>query len=441
MQNVLIAGAGKSASVLIEYMLEHSKKNWMVTLMDANEQVVLEKLNNHPNGIPAAIDVLDTTARQTLVNKADIVISILPPNLHYLLAQDCLEFNKHLITSSYVSEEIKTLHEAAKAKQLLFMCEMGLDPGIDHMSTAAIIDGILKIAGEVTSFKSFCGGLMDPDQSINPWQYKITWNPKNIVNAAKQGATWKENGKTLSLNHSEVFDFYKTLKIDNQGTYAYYPNRDSLQYIDHYDLHEAKTFMRATIRPAIFMKAWKYIVAADLTNENDNFDCSKVTFADWVSKKTGLPKENLLKSFQEKFNIDNKTYQPITWLGIFDDNNIPLKGKQSSAAILQAVIEDKWRLLPEDKDMIIMQHQIDYVRRGNTFKLKSTMVVKGDNHIQSAMAKTVGLPMAILAHKILLGKINTNKINGVQIPIMSEVYNPILKELEKYGIGFTEEIL
>lgn len=440
MQNVLIAGAGKSASVLIEYMLQKSKKNWTVTLMDANEKVVLSKLNNHPNGIPAIIDVSDTAARQALVQKADIVLSILPPHLHYLLAQDCLAFNKHLITSSYVSEEIKALHEAAKEKKLLFMCEMGLDPGIDHMSTSAIIDGILKIAGEVTSFKSFCGGLMDPDQTINPWHYKVTWNPKNIVNAAKLGAIWKEQNKTMQLNHAEVFSYYKTLKIDGIGTYAYYPNRDSLKYIDYYNLGDVKTFMRATIRPTIYMKAWHYIVAANLTDENDSIDCTKLTYASWIAKKGKLKKTDLAQQFQEKYDIETKTFQAIQWLGIFEDKQIPLTGIQSSSAILQAIIEEKWILLPSDKDMIIMQHQIEYTRREQSFKLKSTMVVKGEDDIRSAMAKTVGLPMAILAHKILQGKINTNKINGVQIPVMPDVYNPVLKELDKFGIHFQETI-
>lgn len=441
MKNVLIAGAGKSSTYLIDYMLQHAKNNWRVIVMDSSAEAVVEKIAGNPKGEAAIINILDDKARKELVKRADIVLSIMPPHLHILLAKDCLEYGKNLITSSYVSDELMALDEEVKAKGLLFMCEMGLDPGIDHMSANKIIHSIQKISGDIVSFKSYCGGLIAPECDDNPWHYKISWNPKNIVNAGKSGAEWLENGKEIRIDYDTIFENNKKVKINDEiGTLSYYPNRDSLKYLSLYDLGSVKTFMRATLRHPQFAKAWSYIVKANLTDSEDEFIADGSYFNEWVSWKTGLENnDNLKDSFMKKYGVDDKTSKLLEWLGLFDRKLIYENKSYSSADILQMLIEEKWHLKPMDKDMIVMQHQVEYERRGDITKLTSNLIVKGENRNHSAMAKTVGLPMAILAKRILMGD-DLRKLKGVQIPTMPEVYIPVLKELKKYNVDFIETI-
>lgn len=440
MKTVLIAGAGKSSTFLIDYMLHHAKNTWRVIVMDNNAEAVAEKIAGNPKGEAAIINIMDDAARKELVKKADIVLSVMPPALHVLLAKDCLEFGKHLITSSYVSEEIKAFDAGAKAKGLLFMCEMGLDPGIDHMTAMHIINSIHRIAGEIISFKSYCGGLIAPESDDNPWKYKISWNPKNIINAAKSGGQWLENGKVVQVDYKQIYENAKKIKIDDEeiGALAFYPNRDSLHYIDLYELEGIKTFQRATLRYPQFMKGWSYIVKAQLTDDTDNFTSNNSTFNDWISWKTGLENtENLKVQFAKKFDIDDKTMKQIEWLGLFENKKIYENKSLSSADLLQILLEEKWQMRPIDKDMVVMVHHVEYERKGVPHKLISSMIIKGENRNYSAMAKTVGLPMAILAKRILMGD-QLRNLTGVQIPTMPEVYIPILKELQKYNVSFEE---
>ncbi len=441
MQTVLIAGAGKSSAFLIDYMLTNAKQKWKVVIMDANAEMIAEKLNGHPKGTAAVIDIHDESARQNLVKNADIVLSLMPPDLHFLLAKDCLKFKKNLITSSYVSDQLKELHEEAQKAGILFMCEMGLDPGIDHMSANAIIHGVQRIAGSLQSFKSYCGGLVAPESDNNPWHYKISWNPRNIVLAGKQGAVWLENGKQQEAVYEQLFATNKKIKVADVGSLAYYPNRDSLKYLDLYSLPDVKTFMRATLRYPAFMKAWDVVIKSGLTLETDEFEVSNISYADWIAQKTGKANDAELRTnFMKAFSVDEKEMKQLDWLGIFENRRINGTGKMASADILQSLLEEKWKMKALDKDMVVMQHQIEYERKGVLVKLTSTMVVIGESRQHSAMAKTVGLPMAILAKKILLDEINIKNISGVQIPVMQEVYVPVLKELKKNGIEFMETI-
>lgn len=441
MLTVLIAGAGKSSAHLIDYMLSNAKQKWRVVVMDSNPEMIAEKLNGHPKGEAAVIDITDEQARQHLVKNADIVLSLMPPHLHYLLAKDCLKFKKNLITSSYVSDEIRALDEEAKKAGVSFMCEMGLDPGIDHMSANAIIHGVQRIAGSIQSFKSYCGGLVAPESDDNPWHYKISWNPRNIVLAGKQGAVWLENGKQHEATYEQLFSGSKKIKVNSLGALSYYPNRDSLKYLDLYSLPEIKTFMRATLRHPSFMKGWDIVVRAGLVNEKDSFQADNSSYADWTAQLLGVPNnDSLREAFKTKFEADEKEMKQMDWLGLFDNRRINGVGQLSSADILQTLLEERWKMKALDKDMVVMQHQIDYERKGVLVKLTSTMIVTGDNRQYSAMSKTVGLPMAILAKKILLQEISTRNVTGVHIPVMPEIYVPILKELKKNGIEFVEAI-
>jgi saccharopine dehydrogenase-like NADP-dependent oxidoreductase len=441
MLTVLIAGAGKSSSHLIDYMLSNAKQKWRVIIMDSNPEMIAEKLSGHPKGEAAVIDIKDEAARQALVKQSDIVLSLMPPDLHYLLAKDCIKYKKNLITSSYVSDEVKALHEDAKNAGVTFMCEMGLDPGIDHMSSNAIIHGVQRIAGAILSFKSYCGGLVAPESDDNPWHYKISWNPKNIVLAGKQGAIWRENGKIQESNYDHLFASSKKIKVEHVGPLGYYPNRDSLKYLDLYNLQEVKTFMRATLRHPSFMKGWNIVIKAGFINEQDTHFVDNISYADWAAKATGLTNnETFREQFKKQVDADDKEMKQLDWLGLFDNRRINGTGNMSSAQIFQTLLEEKWKMKALDKDMVVMEHHIEYERRGAIVKLISTMVVTGESRQHSAMSKTVGLPMAILAKKILLDEISTKNILGVNIPVMPEVYVPVLKELKKNGIEFTEVI-
>jgi saccharopine dehydrogenase-like NADP-dependent oxidoreductase len=441
MLTVLIAGAGKSSAHLIDYMLLNAKQKWRVIVMDSNPEMIAEKLNGHPKGEAAVLNIMDDGPRQNLVKNADIVISVMPPDLHYLLAKDCIKYKKHLITSSYVSDTIKVLDEEARKAGIMMMCEMGLDPGIDHMSANAIIHGVQRIAGSIQSFKSYCGGLVAPESDDNPWHYKISWNPRNIVLAGKDGATWLENGKELELKHLQLFAGSRKIKVGDMGAFAYYPNRDSLKYLDLYSLPDIKTFMRATLRHPAFMKGWNIVIKGGLVEEKDAFMVDNSSYADWTAWKMGVANDqDLRQKFKTQYEADEKEMKQMEWLGLFENRRINGSGKMSSAAILQSLIEDKWRMRALDKDMVVMQHQVEYERKGTTIKLTSEMVVIGDNRHHSAMSKTVGLPMAILAKKILLQEISTKNLTGVRIPVMPEVYVPILKELKKNGIEFVETV-
>ncbi len=443
MQTVVIFGAGKSSACLIEYMLIHAGQQWRVIVADANLSAITEKLKGSPKGEAVVLDIFDEVKRKQLVNRASIVISILPPALHNLVAQDCLEFKKNLITSSYVSDEIRAMDAAAKEAGVLFMCEMGLDPGIDHMSACHLIHGIERIAGSITSFKSYCGGLVAPESDDNPWHYKISWNPRNIVRAGAAGAQWLENGKTMHMTYEELYSVNKKIKvsIDHIGNLGYYPNRDSMKYLDLYHLPDIKTFMRATLRHPNFMKGWDLVVKLGLTDEQDSFVAQDSTYTDWLCSKSGLTYDNNLRqNFIERFKADDKTMRQFEYLGLFDNRKIFENKTYTSADLLQMLLEEKWKLSLADKDMVVMQHQVEYLRKDKTHKVTCTMVVKGENQSKSAMAMTVGLPMAMLARKILNNDTSICKLKGVHIPVMPEIYVPLLKELKKNNIEFIEEI-
>jgi saccharopine dehydrogenase-like NADP-dependent oxidoreductase len=440
MKNILVAGAGKSSSYLIDFLLKNSKSDWRIVVMDASAEAIAEKIKNHPRGVAEVIDVTNDEQREKLVSEAAIVLSILPASLHYLLAKDCLKYKKHLITSSYVSPEIKAMDAEVKEAGLMFMCEMGLDPGIDHMSAMSIIHSIQKIAGTITSFKSYCGGLVAPESDDNPWHYKISWNPRNIVLAGKAGAEWLENGKVQKMDYEHLYSGNKKIKVEGVGQLAYYPNRDSLKYLDLYSVDHINTFMRATLRYPNFSKAWNFVVKMGLTQEDDQFDTNGKSYADWLSYKTGIAVADAWEQqVAAQYAIDEKCLKMLAWLDLFDTHkSIRRKGVMSSADILQDIVEEKWKLNLLDKDLVVMQHQVQYERKGVTSLLISNLVVTGENSLYSAMAKTVGLPMAILAKKIMTDGLPSRHLTGVKIPVMPEVYVHVLKELKKCGVEFVD---
>jgi len=442
MQTILVAGAGKSATYLIRYLLSIAHRcKWKVIVADESAEAIAEKINVPGQSFAEAapIDITDARQREPLVKRADLVISLMPPHLHIHLAHDCLKHKKNLITSSYISPEMRAMDKEVKDAGLMFMCEMGLDPGIDHMTASQIIHSIQRVAASITSFKSYCGGLIAPESDDNPWHYKFSWNPRNIINAGKDGAKYLLNGKHVDVPYDKMFDNNKKIKVDDLGALAYYPNRDSLNYLSAYDVPEVKNFMRATLRHPQFCKGWNAIIHLGLTEENDGINSGQLTYAGWLKQKNGFKKDgSLAESIAKKLNVasDDKVISMLQWLGLFDEKQVD--GGKSSADILLSLLLDKWQMKPHEKDMVVMQHEIEYLHKGRKIKMTSTMVHKGEDREFSAMAKTVGMPMGILAKMVMSKKISTPK--GVHIPNMPSIYRPLLTELNHHGINFTEEV-
>ncbi len=438
MQTILIAGAGKSSIYLIDYILKYAPKyKWRVIVADSNAEIIKAKIGKSLYAEAVAIDITDRSKREPLVKQADIVISLMPPHLHIHLAKDCLKHKKNLITSSYISEEMRAMDKEVKEAGLMFMCEMGLDPGIDHMTANKIIHGIHRVAGIITSFKSYCGGLIAPESDNNPWHYKFSWNPRNVVTAGSGGARYLLKGKEEDVPYEKMFEAIRKVNVPDAGTLAYYPNRDSLSYVDLYEVPDVKTFMRATLRHPNFNKGWQALITLGLTDATDSIESQGNTYLSWVKQKAGWTKGSVEDFVAKKLNADDKVMHMLTWLGLFEQKPLP-EGTHSSADILLSLLIPRWEMAPEDKDMVVMLHEIEYQHRGNKIKLSSSMVVKGENRDHSAMAKTVGLPIAILARMVLGNKISLPK--GVVIPNMPAVYRPVLTELAHYDIEFNDVV-
>jgi saccharopine dehydrogenase (NADP+, L-glutamate forming) len=423
MKNIVLFGAGKSAGCLIDYLSHVCQANhWVLTIADNNPEALKKKLSGLPAVHAVRVNVEIPEERDPLMEKADLVISLLPPSLHILVARSCMATSKSLLTASYVDESIGKLRAEITKKGLLFLCEMGLDPGIDHMSAMLLIDRIRGESGKIISFRSHTGGLVAPESDDNLWHYKISWNPRNVVLAGSAGAVYKEQHQIRRIGYRQLFGHTGLVTDAKLGTYAWYPNRDSLAYIPVYGLEEAETFIRTTLRHPDFCRGWNDLVAAGLTDDQQPVPSGWKTTADW--SRPLIP----------RLNAFNKPL--FAELGLFDNNPLP-PGSQTSADILQSLIETKWRMREQDRDLIVMLHELEYSFGNRRHQLKSSLLVKGENNLRTAMAKTVGLPLGIAAKLILEKKI---QLTGLHIPIIPEIYTPVLKELEAQGIRFDDTV-
>ena len=439
MRKILVIGAGRSSVTLIKFLLEHSKTySWLVTVADFSIDLAERSVMNHTNGLAIQFNVFDKQQRENEISVHDIVISMLPASMHIIVAKDCVRFCKHMVTASYVSEEISKLHDASKNSGVLLLNEIGLDPGIDHMSAMRIIDNIKKMGGKIISFKSFCGGLVHPDYDNNPWKYKFTWNPRNVVLAGQGIAQYMYKGINQNIPYFDLFEHTEKINILDLGEFEGYPNRDSLSYRDSYGLYDISTLYRGTLRRVGFSAAWNILVKLGLTDDSYQIeDSHKITKRQFISKFIKSSNLKLEDEFCNQFNIgrDSLIFKRLDWLGLFSDDLIGIKNA-TPAQLLQAILEEKWSLDIDDRDMIVMQHKFEYIYAGKTIKLKSSLSVFGNDNRETAMAKTVGLPVAIAAKLILDREINST---GVRIPITEDIYMPVLDELEVNGINFIEE--
>ena len=440
MRKVLIVGAGKSSPFLIKYLIENSvQENLFILIADANLHN-LKKINKNERCKTILFDINDVDQKKKLIHVADIVISLLPVHLHILIAKTCLELKRNLLTASYVSEEMKLLNNKVKKKGLIFLNEIGLDPGIDHMSAKKIIDRIQADNKEIISFKSFTGGLIAPTSDNNLWNYKFTWNPRNVVKAG-QGSPAKfiEKGKYKYVPYYRLFDNTETINIDKIGEFEVYPNRDSLKYRKLYNLDDIQTMKRGTIRKIGFSKSWNMLIRLGLTDDSYRINNSKnMSIREFTNCFLPYdPNKSIEKKVQKELKMKsfNEEMKKLKAINLFDDKKKIRTDNGTPAEILEEILRDTWKLEKNDRDMIIMYHEFKY-RNGNKIKkITSTMVCIGDNKKFTAMSKTVGLPLAIASILILNKQI---KIKGVIRPIHQQIYDPVLEKLDRFDINFKE---
>lgn len=441
MRNILIIGAGRSATSLIRYLLEKSEKeNLFITIGDISIQSAQKFTSNHPNARGIMLDVFNDAQRKEAVENSDLVISMLPARYHIEVARDCIEFGKHMVTASYISNEMQALNHKAEAKGLVFMNEIGLDPGVDHMSAMQVIDRIRAKGGKMLLFESFCGGLIAPESDNNLWNYKFTWNPRNVVLAGQGGAAeFIQEGKFKYIPYHRLFRRTEFINIENYGKFEVYANRNSLKYQSIYGLDDILTLYRGTIRRVGFSRAWNMFVQLGMTDDSYTIpDSENMTYREFVNLFLAYsPSDSVELKFRHalKMDQDDLMWEKLEELDIFaEDKTLGIKDA-TPAMGLQKILEDKWTLLPEDKDMIVMYHKFGYELDGKKHQIDSYMTLIGEDQTHTAMAKTVGLPVAIAALKILNKEITTP---GVQLPIAKEVYEPILNELKDNGVKFHE---
>lgn len=442
MRNILIIGAGRSASSLIKYLLEKSEsENLHLTIGDLSLELAQKKTQNHKNATALALDIFNETQRKAEIQKADIVISMLPAHLHIEVAKDCITYKKHMVTASYISDAMQELDAAAKANNLIFMNEIGLDPGIDHLSAMKVIDEIREKGGKMILFESFCGGLVAPESDNNLWNYKFTWAPRNVVLAGQGGAAkFIQEGKYKYIPYNKLFRRTEFLEVEGYGRFEGYANRDSLKYRSVYGLDDASTVFRGTIRRVGYSKAWDMFVQLGMTDDSYVIDDSEnMSYREFVNLFLPYHPTDSVEiklRHQLKIDQDDVMWDKLLELDLFNPNKIIGLKNATPAQILEKILTDSWTLQPNDKDMIVMYHKFGYELNGERKQIDATMVCLGDDQTYTAMAKTVGLPVAMATLQILNGNIKTP---GVQLPLNKEVYLPILKELEEYGVVFHEK--
>ncbi len=439
MKNILILGAGLSTNILIDYLLKNSVEyNWHVTIADINEDLAKQKLNGHSNGKALAFNIEDDELTVKAIADNDIVISMLPAFMHKKIALKCIDMRKPMLTASYASDDIKELNDKAKKAGIPLYIELGLDPGIDHMSAMNVINKIKDDGNELTSFYSFTGGLVAPDSDNNPWNYKFTWNPRNVVMAGNGVSQFIKNGRYKYIPYHRLFDRAFNRKILGYGDFEVYANRDSLKYRSIYDLKDIPSMFRGTIRRPGFSKAWNVFVRLGMTEDNYTLESSEnMTYRQFLNSflryEPNVPAEIKLQEYCSNA-ADPVVMEKLKWLGIFDERKIGLKNA-TPAQILQQLLEERWSMDPQDKDMIVMQHEFKYLTDGVEKMIVSAMAVIGKNQTETAMAITVGLPLAIATKLLMLGKFNHT---GVILPTEKQMYEPILDELSTFGITFEE---
>jgi len=436
MKKILILGAGRSSVFLIEHLLKYSGNQFSITVADQTTAGAESKTGKHPAASVIALDVNHSEDMNKAVAAHDIVISMLPANMHIPVAYACLEKRKHLFTASYVSPAMQKLNHEVEQAGLLFMNELGLDPGIDHMSAMQMIEELKERGGEITSFKSFCGGLVSPKSNDNPWGYKFSWNPRNVILAGQSTARWLEQGKIIYTPYHRLFKEAETIEVPGFGSYDAYANRDSLGYTEAYGLSGIRTLKRGTIRQSGYCRAWDALVQMGITD--DTFSICIPDGTSWHTFSTsflpgGSPSWRSTLCKLMHWQNDDDALELLEYTGIFDADNMIAPQTATPAALLQQQLEKKWLLRAGDTDRIVMIHEIEYLMQGKMQKLSASLVIDGESQTHTAMAKTVGLPLAVFTRLFVDQQIQNR---GVLIPVHKNIYQPVMQGLSEFGIHF-----
>lgn len=441
MKKILLIGAGRSATVLIKYLIETcNDRNWHLTIGEQNIEAASQKVDSNPNVNLVQLDVTDSSQLESEINTVDLVISMVPARFHELVAKECLKLSKHLITASYVTQGLKDLQQEVKDKGLIFLNECGLDPGIDHMSAMKEIDDIREKGGEITGFETFTGGLLAPAEDDNPWKYKFTWNPRNVVLAGTGTVKFLQVGRYKYIPYHRLFRRTELVHIPKYGYFEGYANRDSLKYLELYNLEGIKTMFRGTFRKPGFCKAWDIFVQLGATDDTyEMVGVDKMTHRQFMNSFLSYNPHDSIElklAHYMRLDIEGDEMFKLKWLGMFSEELVGLE-RGTPAQVLEHILKKKWTMTEEDKDMIVMWHKFNYLLKGEEKEKHATLVSVGDDQSDTAMAKTVGLPLGIAAKLILEGKIHTP---GIHLPITKEFYEPILDELiNKFEFDFIEE--
>lgn len=441
MKQILVIGAGRSTYSLIEYLKSNAEKQaYQITIADMSLELAEERAGGHSHCSAISLNINNADARRSEISSSDLVISMLPAHMHISVAEDCIEFGKHMVTASYISEEMRQLDEKAKEAGVILINEIGVDPGIDHLSAMSVLDKIRREGGKMLIFESFTGGLVAPGSDNNPWNYKFTWNPRNVVLAGSGGAVkFIQEGQYKYIPYHNLFRRTEVIEVDGFGRFEGYANRDSLRYRSVYGLDDIPTIYRGTLRRPGFCRAWDVFVKLGMTDDSYHLENSEeMTYRQFTNTFLAYnPDDSVELKLMHYLNIpqDSILMEKLRWIGIFEDTPIGLKNA-TPAQILQHILEQKWGLDEDDRDMIVMYHKFGYEVNGEKKMIESSMVSIGNDANDTAMARTVGLPVAIAASNILNGNIKTP---GVSIPITPEIYEPMLAELEQYGIEFLEK--
>jgi len=440
MKKILILGAGLSTISLIDYLLNNAEENqWEIIVGDIDEKMAAKKVNGSPFGTSMIFDINNTELAHSTIADCDVVISMLPAFMHLKVAEKCIELKKPMLTASYATPEIKALSEKAVEAGIPIMMELGVDPGIDHMSAMKVINRIKQDGGILKSFYSFTGGLVAPEYDNNPWNYKFTWNPRNVVVAGNGVSKFINDGRYKYIPYHRLFDRVLSRKILSYGDFEVYANRDSLGYRETYGLQDIPSMYRGTVRRPGFSKAWNVFVRLGATEDTYTIeDSENMTYRQFINSFLRYEPDMPVEIKLEQYCInacDPKVMEKLKWLGIFDKRKIGLKNATPAQILLKLLLE-KWSMDPDDRDMLIMQHEFKYEIEGEEKMIISAMAVEGKNQEETAMAVTVGLPLAITTKLFLQGKISRK---GLILPIHEDIYKPVLEELESFGIRFEEK--
>ena len=434
MKKILVLGAGLVSRPLVVYLLN---RKYSVTVASRTVSKANALIEGFANGKAIELNVHNTEQLQQLIQECDLTISLVPYTYHVQIAELCIKHGKHLITTSYVSPAMRALNEQAIHKDICILNEIGLDPGIDHMSAMQIINRVEKSGGKVTSFKSYCGGLPSKTSNTRPLGYKFSWSPRGVVMAGKNTGQFMENDKIIFIPGSDLFKYYEIIDIEGAGTFEAYTNRDALPYKDLYGLHDASTIFRGTIRNIGWCYTMKKARDLGLFNDEQRADLKGITFHDLMLKLIDQPDSyDIIEDTAYFLNVDKHAtvIKNFEWLGLFSNNLVPVA--DSVMDVFCEILLSKLSMEEDDLDLIILYHRFINEYKNKKELITSILIDTGIPNGDSAMSRTVSLPAAIAAAMLLENKI---KIRGVHIPVQSEIYNPVLQELSHLGINFKEK--